>query len=96
MSEEIVRSLSEKAGINRPFVFSSWIFMKAMGKSKIDAASELGTHRNTLTRYENRAYDALEFDEYARLVTACVLTEFRERVGELERSEDWARQVNRK
>jgi hypothetical protein len=78
--KQTIQELCEKAQIKKPFIFSSWVFMRAAGVDKNEADSMLGVHRNTLQRYERKEKENLKEDERFKLIKASVNYEYGERI----------------
>jgi len=79
-TEEQIEELCEKANIRKPYQFTSWIFMRADGVDKQDAASMIGISEKTLKRYEDKVDKNLEDSERFLLTKLAVDHEFAERI----------------
>lgn len=82
-SDEIIYWLSEKAGVDKPFQLSSWLFFRALNEDKKDAVDLLGVSGKTLRRWEWRMDENLTRDEEALLVKESIVMEYEERIGDV-------------
>lgn len=73
------QELMEEAELPKPYMYSSFVWMRAAGKRKKKIAEELGVNRKTLTRWEDRVKERLEPWQRLELVFYSVRMEFLER-----------------
>ncbi len=75
-----IKELCEKASVRKPYIYSSWIFMRAAGVSKEAAAPMIGISSRQLSRYEERVKDYLSEEERFELIKHSFLSEYEDRM----------------
>lgn len=82
-----IRELCDKADLNKPNsefkpeMYTSFVWMRAMGSARVSAASDLGISDRTLDRWENKVNENLSGEEFAELIVLSVNHEFDQRFG---------------